>query len=185
MRLGRRAGRVGAQQRDLERRALRRRHAASAGVEPVAQVDQRRERQLAPRRRSAARTARASRARRAVAIAGLPERRLADPRPAREHQRARPGAAQELGQRHELEVAADDVSTPRNVAGAPGTVNSRDQHDLAARRPALQRLVRGGGLGEREALHRGHERAVRRRGERPLLELARRAAAPARWRRRP
>jgi hypothetical protein len=49
--------------------------------------------------------------------ARFPERRLADPRPARENERAVRVAAQEGAQQGELAVPADDARARRRVEG--------------------------------------------------------------------
>jgi hypothetical protein len=104
VRLRRRARRLGAQQRDLERRALwRRQPGQPAGVDAVAQVDQRGERQLglgaAGLCRQHAQPALAGRR-----DAGLPQRRLADSRRAGEDERAL-AVVEELVQHRDLALA--------------------------------------------------------------------------------
>ena len=107
----RRLGRaLGAQQRDLQRRPLRgRQRCQLALVDAGAQVTQRGERQ--PRLGAARpRHQYAQPALARVRDAGLPERRLADPRSAGEHERARRDLGlDEAADRLELRVTADDL----------------------------------------------------------------------------
>ena len=131
----RRLGRtLGAQQRDLQRRALRgRQRSQLALVDAGAQVTQRGERQ--PRLGAARpRHEHAHPALARVLDAGLPERRLADPRPAGEHECAgRDLGLDEAADRLELGVTADDLG----VRARHMTTLSDRAAPLASRRSGI------------------------------------------------